>query len=103
MAKHRKSKRSRKSSSSSGSDSDSSSRSSSSSKSFSSTFSDITDLKVKKCVCNRRKSSVLAKWITRGVGERNLKAAREVPGFFPYKKLMMDNFRKKNIQQEVEV
>ena len=77
MAKHSKSKRSRRSRSSSDSDSDSSSSSSSSSKSFSSTFSDIIDLKVKKFKLNKRKASVIAKWATKGVGEKNLKAARE--------------------------
>ncbi|XP_046647730.1 probable serine/threonine-protein kinase nek1 [Daphnia pulicaria] len=77
MAKHSKSKRSRKSSSSSSSDSDSSSSSASSSKSFSSTFSDIIKLKSKRFEVSKRKSSVLANWIVKGIGEKNLKAARE--------------------------
>ena len=77
MAKHSKSKRSRRSRSSSDSDSDSSSGSSSSFKSFSSTLSDIADFKVKKFTLSRRKASVIAKWATKGVGEKNLKAARE--------------------------
>jgi len=72
MAKHSKSKRSRRSRSSSDSDSDSSSSSFSSSKTFSSTFSDIIDLKVKKFKLNKRKASVIAKWATKGVGEKNL-------------------------------
>ena len=77
MAKHSKSKRSRKSSSSSSSDSDSSSSSASSSKSFSSTLSDIDRLKARRFDFNKRKSSVLAGWIVKGVGEKNLKSARE--------------------------
>ena len=77
MAKHSKSKRSRKSSSSSSSDSDSSSSSASSSKSFSSTLSDIDRLKARRFDFSKRKSSVLAGWIVKGVGEKNLKSARE--------------------------
>ena len=81
MAKHSKSKRSRRSRSrsrsSSGSDSDSSSSSASSSDSFSSSFSDISKSKVKSFKFNKRKSSVLAKWIVKGIGEKNLKSARE--------------------------
>lgn len=77
MAKSKRSKRSRKSSSDSSSSSSSDSDSSSSSSTSSSSSSDFLDTKPKKFVFKKRSSGRLAKWVVKGIPEKQVKAARE--------------------------
>ncbi|KAK4006288.1 hypothetical protein OUZ56_011442 [Daphnia magna] len=77
MAKSKRSKRSRKSSLDSSSSSSSDSDSSSSSSTSSSSSSDFLDTKPKKFVFKKRISGRLAKWVVKGIPEKQVKAARE--------------------------